>query len=458
MRTPARLILGLIFLTFAGSAAALDAAWVLTTDYSTFGRLRGVAPGAPWTVTGDLATTPGDAVGRHHDGKIYVVGRAGSNILQVYAPDGSLEREFSLGAGRNPQDIAFDTTGEAYVSCYDTAELLRVDVANESVVSVYSTAPWADSDGLPETAWMTAVDDVLYVTAQKLDRDNWYSPTGPGLLLVFDMATESFATPVTLVGADPYTQVEQVRFGGVVQLRVGCAGFFGVNDGGIEAIDPATGLSLGYVVTEAELGGDVTAFASTAPGAIHAVISDAAFLTHLVHRDTNLAQTFPVASAGGYHFADLAWDGEGLLFLCDRNPAAPGLRIFDSLTDTELTGGPVGTGLPPFMMVLPAATAAPAPLPTRLGGLEVGAPFPNPCNPLADIKLDGQPGAVVRLSVCDLRGRRLRSETVRLDDGGQRTWTFRGQDDAGRSLPAGVYRVIAQSETGFAARTVTLVK
>ncbi|MCB1185218.1 hypothetical protein KDM41_17495 [bacterium] len=453
-----RLLTTLVLLA-AASAAAAQSAWVLTTDYSTFGRLRGFAPDAPWSVSADLATVPGDAVARHHDGRLYVVGRAGANVLQVYGESGTLEREFSLGAGRNPQDIAFDTAGDAYVSCYDTAELLKVDVAAEAVTAVYPTAPWADADGLPETAWMTAVGDMLYIAAQKLDRDNWYAPTGPGLLLVFDMATDTFAAPITLTGSDPYTRIEQVTTaGGGLLLRVGCAGWFGVADAGIESVDPQTGLSLGYDLTEAQLGGDVTAFVTTAPGVIHAVVSDASFRTHLVRGDTGGAPTTTLASATGYHFADVAWDGDAQLYLADRNPSAPGLRVFDAVSGAELTGGALGTGLPPFQIVLPSDDVSAAPLPALAGSLSLGAPFPNPCNPRAEVVLSGRPGDAVRVSVCDLRGRRLHAETVRLDAAGTRTWVFAGTDRSGRALPAGVYRLVAQGDDGFAVRSVTLVK
>ena len=60
-----------------GSAAALDTGWIITTDYGSFGRLRSFACNAPWTVSGDLAVVPGDAIGRYHDGLLYVVGRGG---------------------------------------------------------------------------------------------------------------------------------------------------------------------------------------------------------------------------------------------------------------------------------------------------------------------------------------------------------------------------------------------
>ena len=68
----------------------------------------------------------------------------------------ALVREFSLGVGRNPQDIAFDTQGRAFVSCYDQAVLLRVDVNTGLVAQTDATAAFADADGLPEPAWMLA--------------------------------------------------------------------------------------------------------------------------------------------------------------------------------------------------------------------------------------------------------------------------------------------------------------
>jgi hypothetical protein len=99
--------------------------------------------------------------------------------------------------------------------------------------------------------------------------------------------------------------------------------------------------------------------------------------------------------------------------------------------------------------VLPAA---------GLGGLSLADPFPNPCNPRADIVVQGRPGAEVSISVHDLRGGRLAVQRLRLAADGTAVWTFAGRDAQGHSLAAGVYRIVAQSEAGFAARSVTLVK
>ncbi len=462
------LIVGLIAV-MPFSAMGVEHAWVVTTDYSTFGRARSVSGlgsgSGPWTVSGDLATIPGDATARHHDGLLYVVGRGGANLVQVYDPDNgpggglTLVREFSLGAGLNPQDIAFDEAGEAYISCYDQAVLLRVDPANEAILASYSTAGYADSDGLPETSWMQAVGNKLYLTCQKLDRNNWYAPTGPGKLLVFDMAAETFETPIDLVGADPYTRIEPVSDGnGGFDLRVGCAGFFGLTDGGIETVDLSAGISLGYDATEAELGGDVTAFAS-AGDELFVLISDASYITSLRRYDLVSGAVSVVATGSGYVYSDVVHDGAGQLIVADRTTGAAGLRVYDVISGAELTSGVLPTGLPPFMIVLPEAdNASPVPPGFSHGNLSVSPPFPNPCNPRAEMVLRGHPDTTVGVSVFDLRGRRVFEDAIRLDGGGEGRWVFQGMDERGRHLPAAVYRVVAQSGAGYAARSITLIK
>ncbi len=463
------LLTWLFLIALSPSASAQETGWVLTTDYSTFGRVRSFALDDPWTVSGDLATIPGDPAGRYHEGLVYIVGRGGANLIQIYDPDAGfvLVREFGIGAGRNPQDIAFDPAGEAYVSCYDEAVLLRVDVTNGIVLDTFDTSQFADADGLPETAWMIARGDRLYIACQKLDRNNWYAPTGPGDLLVFDMTAEAWVDmdeaapgiqPIVLTGADPYTRIEAVDVGsGGWNLRVGCVGFFGLKDGGIEEVDPITGASLGYVVTEHELGGDITSFTGTGDD-IHVLVSDASFITSLRRFDPAAGSVTILDTGNGYVHADLAWDGDFQLYLADRTVGAAGLRVFDTVSGTELTSGALGTGLPPFMFILPCtggASAVPAPDADRL---RLSNPHPNPCNPAADLQIQGRPGRLVRVGVFDLRGRRLQDRILETDGGGRAVFRFGGRDRQGRSLPAGVYRVVIQDETGFAARTVTLLK
>ena len=463
------LIFVMLTLALCPSVHAQGTGWVLTTDYSTFGRARSYALDDPWTVSGDLAVIPGDPSGRYHDGLVYVVGRGGANLIQIYNPSAgfTLVREFSIGAGRNPQDIAFDAAGEAYVSCYDQAVLLRVDVTTGTVLDTYDTSGFADSDGLPETAWMTAREGLLYIACQKLDRNNWYEPVGPGALLVFDMGSKTWVDmdgvlpgvqPINLTGADPYTRIEIVGNGeGGWNLRVGCVGLYGLKDGGIEDVDPVSGTSLGYVVTEQELGGDVTAFASTGDD-IHVLVSDASFITSLRRFDSTDDSVTILATGNGYVYADISWDGDFQLYLADRTLGASGLRVFDTASGAELTTGTLSTGLPPFMFILPGMGDVSPVFAPVAQSLRLSHPHPNPCNPAADLQIEGRPGQAVRVGVFDLRGRRLMDRSLVIDGRGGAVFHFDGRDDHGRSLAAGVYRIVAENETGLAARTLTLLK
>ena len=459
----------LVLLATCSPVFSQSTGWILTTDYSTFGSIRNFSLDDPRTVSSDLAVIPGDPSGRFHDGLVYVVGRGGANLIQIYDPAAGfgLVREFSIGAGRNPQDIAFDAAGEAYVSCYDEAVLLRVDVTTGTVLDTYDTSGFADADGLPETAWMTAREGLLYIACQKLDRNNWYAPAGPGALLVFDMGSKTWVDmdgvlpgiqPIGLTGADPYTRIEVVGNGaGGWNLRVGCVGFYGLNDGGIEDVDPVSGASLGYVVTEQELGGDVTAFASTGEK-IHVLVSDASFITSLRRFDSSDDSVDILATGGGYVYADISWDGDFQLYLADRTPGAAGLRVFDTNSGAELTTGALGTGLPPFMFILPGMGDVSPVFSPVAQSLQLSHPHPNPCNPAADLQIEGRPGQSVRVGVFDLRGRRLLDRSVVIDGRGAAVFHFDGRDNRGRSLAAGVYRIVAQNESGFAARTLTLLK
>jgi len=470
---PATTVACVLALMAAGSVVqAFGQAWILTTDYSAFGRLRAVATSDPWTVSEDLATIPGDVAGRYNDGLLYVVGRGDANLIQIYDPGAghALLREFGVGVGRNPQDIAFNSDGEAFVSCYDEATLLQVDTQSGVVIDSYDTSQFADADGLPETAWMQIRGDLLFITCQRLDRDNWYSPSGPGALLVFDTVAKQWVDcdsnapgtqPLELQGANPYTRLLlTVGESGEPRIWVGCVGFYGMADGWVETVDPVGMISLGMVAAEEDLGGDLLAFVRTGQNSLHCLVADASFNTSVRHVDLNGGTVTILHQAAGYFHADLAWDGDFQLFVADRTTAASGIRVFDSQSGVQLTTGPLPTGLPPFQFVLPPedeiAGAPGRALP--LTRLQMSAPWPNPCNPGAELQITGTANTEVEVVVLDLRGRRVQRRTLLLSSSGQGIYRFDGRGDSGHALAAGVYRIVARRGDGFAARTISLIK
>ncbi|MBC8422941.1 hypothetical protein H8E07_02345 [bacterium] len=459
------LSLAVILVIAASPAAAWDEFLVLTTDYVTYGGATAVDHD-DWSAAIDAATITSDAIARWHDGLYYVVNRGAANIqildpAQGYATLG----QFSVGVGRNPQDIAFAPDGTAYVSCYDEAVLLQVDVEAGIVLDSWSTAAFADADGIPETAWMQTVGGLLYITCQRLDRDNWWNPAGGSRLLVFDMIAGDWydtdpGTPeidgVLLAGQNPSAKLQVSSDGD--ELLVATTGYWATPDAGLEAIDLVTLQSSGFQVTEQQLGGEILAFAILDDTHGWCVVSDAAFVTHLKTFDPASGVATTVNSAGGYDYVDVTWDGGDQVYLCDRTVGAAGLRVYDAWTAVELTTAPVAVGRPPIMCVLPVdggATAievdAPSPMVLR-------APWPNPANPRTSIAFTATPGAVVYLAVCDLRGRRVRTARVTADGEGHGLFVFDGLDDRGRPLSSGAYRAVITGTRGRSSRSFALVR
>ncbi len=436
-----------------------DGPWVITTDYGVLGRMESFQPHAPYNASGELSVIPGDAVGRYHDGLVYVVGRGGSNLIRIHNPaDGfALVREFSIGAGRNPQDIAFDSAGRAFVSCYDEAVLLQVDTEAGLVVQTFDTSSFADTDGLPETGWLRVHENKLYLTCQLLDRGNWYSPTGPGKLLVLDLETLQWLDPVQLQGSNPYTKIRVSETG---KLLVGSVGYWAVFDGGIEQIDPSTGTSEGFLSTEEDLGGDILNFVTAGPNYLMALISNPSFVTSIIRVDLTGDPIQTIVATNGYDLADLAFDGDFQLFVADRSTASAGLRVFDTQSGVELTAAPVTTTLPPFQFILNRANEVSAAndLLLSLGSLKMNRPYPNPCNPAADLVIQDEANTTITVSVFNLRGHRVAQEKIRTDSSGRVSYRFDGHSQNGSALATGLYRVVAQSRSGFAAQNITLVK
>ena len=458
--TNLRLTLAVATLLVAAAAAAQNTGAVIATDYVSSGSVARLQMEAPFAVAADVAAIHNDASGRWHDGLLYVVGRAGADHIQVLDPDQDFAtvRQFSLGLGRGLRDIAFRDDGTALVSCYDAAELLHVDPQTGAILQIISTAAFADADGLPETGWLLLRDGRLFVTCERLDRDNWYSPVGDSYLLVLDAATLTWidcdaqapgVQGILLAAPNPYTEIAPTDDG---RLLVGCNGYYAVADGGVDVIDPVTLTSLGLEMGEAALGGDIVDLAAHGQRRF-AVISDSSFTTRVVAFGGGVTT---VHQGAGYDHADIAVGGD-LLYVADRRLGAAGIRVFDAVSLAELTTGPVSCGLPPALVLLPTQTAVPV-LDLPGAGLQLAAPWPNPCNPQATVALTAPAGAEVTLRVVDMRGRAVRRVGLDVGADGAATWTFDGRDQAGRALPSGVYRCVAEGAGGFAARSLTLVR
>jgi hypothetical protein len=336
------------------------AAFVLTTDFST----------GSYSVV-DLATrntfddiglggVSSDAIARVFNGLVYVVNRLGvdGDNIQLIDPQQGYQTiaQESVGNDSNPQDIAVVGTDKAYVSRLNSDQLLIIDphtlMPTGNPIDLSGLTTQNDLDGVPELFRMLVHNGLLYVLVQHIDFTTGFPPAkvAPGEVVVIDPATDTVQTVIQLHGTNPNTDLQFSP--GLNRILVSSQGDFLVNDGGIEAINPDTRtVDAGFVISEAAIGGDISHFQVVSASKGYAVVVDANFDDALVSFDPTTGQKLatllgpvPVFLS---HFA-VNSRHELYLAVTDTATPTPGVRIFDTMQDVELTGQPLGVGeLPP---------------------------------------------------------------------------------------------------------------
>jgi hypothetical protein len=430
------------------STARANELLVLTTDFST-GSLTSMQLGSPWSPDLDVASVCPDAVGRSYGGLFYVVNRFGCDNIQVIDPaqNYATVRQFSVGAGSNPQDIVFQSPTRAFVSCYDQPTLLAVNPMTGQILDSISLAQFADSDGLPEMHRLFLEGKYLYVQLQRLDRNNGHLPVAPSYLVVIDVQTWSIVdtdvnipgvTPIHLTGLNPTGPMEIDLVTG--KLLVPVSGQFLELDGGIERIDLARWKSDGFVVTESALGGDLLHYTQGNGQRAFAVISDASFATCLVaYHPVHGTKLQTIYCTSGFELADCETSQEGWLYLADRTFIDPGIRVFNFAGQQQ--GDLIPTGLPPFELTVHRPATSDAPLPGE--PLVVRLPAPNPATDRVQLGLSSA-AADADVHVVDALGRIVRALDV--PERGQIEWNL--EDAAANAVPSGVYWIRVRTQSG----------
>jgi hypothetical protein len=460
---------GLEPFTNRGLAAATKG-FVITTDYSS-GTLS-VVDLDTRQVTRDVAIISSDAVARCYQGLLYVVNRFGYDNVQVIDPAQGYAtlRQFSVGSGANPQDIAFASPTKAYVSRLSSPDLLIVNPASGATLGTIPLAPWADGDGNPEAARMTTAGDLLFVSLERLTN---FVPADTGLVVVIDMCADTVydadpSTPgkqvVRLAGMNPSTAfswLPAASEGAERHLLIGCTGRYGVLDGGVDDVlvsagttgEPGPVQNAGLAIGEAALGGDVVDVVAYADTHSYAIVSDLGSNTSLVSwNSTTGAKLATVYSPGGFSLSDAALDDRGELWVCNSSFGAPGLYVFRAGADT-LIAGPIATGLPPVQIVFCEVS-----IPAGSRGVSLGSPTPNPASTVTRLALTLPGPGAARVEVFDLGGRRVCSIADGQFSGTPTDVRWNLADESGRRVPAGLYFVRATAGQGTVTRRLVVIK
>lgn len=338
-------------------------AFVVTSDFQT-GSFAVFPVLQPEAVAKNVERLHSDAVARVHDGIVYVVNRLGGDNIQAIDPAAGWATRWqcSVDNGSNPHDIAFAAPDKAYVTRYERAALLIVDPTTDSdcagfVRGTIDLAALADADGLPEMDQAVVIGDRLYVTLQRLDRRNFFRPSGRSVIAVIDIATDTLVGAIDLTGANPFTESAGLAPDPVTgKLLVNEVGELGrLDDGGIEWVDPATLRAEGFFVTEQDLGGNVTDVVRIDDHHAYAILLDVEARSRVVRFDPTARRVAATLAAGDEFLVDVALGPDGAtLYLTDRTLKRPGIRRFAVADDAELAPSPIDTGLAPFDVVFVA--------------------------------------------------------------------------------------------------------
>jgi hypothetical protein len=454
-----------VILAAAPAGAAETRAFVLTTDFST-GSLSANPLGTS-AVSKDVASVYSDAVERWYGGLLYVVNRFGQDNIQVIDPaqNYATVRQFSTGNGTNPQDICFVSPTKAYVTRYEVSDLLIVNPSTGASLGVIPLGAFADADGIPEMAHMVRVDRRVFVALERLDRNAGFRPTDKSLIAVIDADADTVldADPllpgtqaIRLTGKNPATTFAFDRANS--RLLIGCAGAFGVLDGGIELVDPVGMKSLGYAITESALGGDVGNIAWNGAAHSYAIVSDASSNTLLVSWSALTGQKIATVFApGGFSLSDCELDDRGELYVCDSNLLAPGLYVF-RVSDDTLVRGPLDCGLPPYQVTFDATSDEVLAVAESPSGALLSGPWPDPARAILHVRLVLPRAGKAEVDALDLAGRRVRTIAAGDFAAGSTVCEWDLLDAHGRPVPAGVYILSVRTPLGACTRRAVVTR
>lgn len=338
-----------------------------TSDFST-GSLAAISAASPGTSYTDLSYIHSDAVLKFDpvSGYIFTLNRYGQDSIQIIDPGAGYATigEYHLGSGTNPQDIAIYSQNKAFVSLYNQPMIAVIDPVTGKTLDSIDLSPYADADGLPEAhaLHLQMVNSVpyLFVSLQRLDRNNLYKPSGQSLVLVIDPAVNQVMKTLTLRSSNPNTDFIFSSYTG--KLHVASMGFYGQYynlDGGIETIHLGAGLAdirvENFLVSEQDTGQEINHFAITQNGAIYAIVSNAQYHTSFVRLDSisgQITETFlSITDSTAGYLSHLIYDqNTDAIYIASRNIYQPGVWVFDAHAGQMRSTEPVNTGLPPFYM------------------------------------------------------------------------------------------------------------
>jgi hypothetical protein len=222
--------------------------------------------GGPRTVENDLLPTISDTMVAAYENYFYRIERfQADNITKfdIAAPDTPVYQYSVLDSGEtgsaNPHAMIFLNDQKAYVLRYGKTKawIVNPSAASEDKFKIgeLDLSGYADADGIPEMDKGIIVDGILYITLQRVDRDNGFIPANTAYVALFDTTTDTeiatgvansdgvkgIALPIKNPGAIQYLSAnDTIYLQGVGDYGSSWSGRDPEYSGGIITIDPSS--------------------------------------------------------------------------------------------------------------------------------------------------------------------------------------------------------------------------
>ena len=304
----------------------------------------------------NLEAVSGDPIVTSSAGGVFVVNRFFFDNIQILDPatDFTTAHQFSTGNGSNPHDALAVDANRIYITRYEPPfnDLLIADRTTGRYLHSIDLTPLASNTSkTPRPDSLAPADGFVFVALQNIDTT--FLDYGPGRLAVVNPANDSIRNTIPLSGTNPFG--EPALHPDTGMLYYAMAGIFPGSQsqqlsGGIEVVDPFTMTSLGLLVDDDDLGGNVSAVAieRTQTGVSGYCIVTLASGENQVRRFD--PETGTISAGIIYQTASflpaLAADGDGYVLVPVGDIAAPRLLVLDAGSGLVVATLPMS--LPPF--------------------------------------------------------------------------------------------------------------
>lgn len=311
------------------------------------------------SVIKDMASIYADSIIKFANQSLWAVNRLGRDAVFEYKiyDNYNLTSVMEFPNKSNPQDVIAINNSQIVVSFLGSAKLGVYNVETASLAAEIDLSSFADIDGLPEANGMFFHNNNIYVTLQRLNRHNYtngiWPPVGSSYLVKINALDLQIAGSWQLPFSNP---ISKIRLSGNV-LYFSAPANMAANyqlDGGLVMFDTVTEQFVSHSVDEVTLGYEIFDTIIINANLAYVLASDSSFNSYLLavnFADSSIIKVMATHSyATGGYFSAIEIDNQGRLFLADRNPQKPGIRIFDIMSHLELTSHPHDVGLPPFAL------------------------------------------------------------------------------------------------------------